>query len=238
LSTKGIEMDIRSLDIVGYKGEQVPNTFISDAEETRHLGIVLPGYRYAADMPPLHYVGRLLLEQGADLLRVDYSYYRTDFMQRPQEEQSKWISSDVLAACEAGMAHRSYERLTLVGKSLGTLAMGHLLADHRFQKAICVWMTPILSAKWLCSRIEQLRPRSLFVIGTTDQFYDPDIMNDLQQATQGQVLVLEGVDHNLEIAGDIPKSLAVLSQIIDATRAFLSGTMGGRTAAHVSLRSA
>lgn len=223
-------MDIRSLDIVGYKGKQVPNTFITHAEEVKHLGIILPGYRYAADMPPLHYVGRVLLEQGADLLRVDYSYYHTDFMQQPQDEQSQWISSDVLAACEIGIAHRSYEKITLVGKSLGTLAMGHLLSDHRFEEATCVWLTPILSAQWLCSRIEQLRPRSLFVIGTADQFYDPDILNDLRQVTQGQALVLEGVDHSLEIPGDIPKSLAVLSQIIDATRAFLFGTMGGNSA--------
>ena len=223
-------MDIRSLDIVGYKNEQVPNTFITHAEETGHLGIVLPGYRYAADMPPLHYVGRVLLEQGADLLRVDYRYYRTDFMQRPQDEQGQWISSDVLAACEVGMAHRSYEKITLVGKSLGTLAMGHLLSDPRFQGATCVWLTPILSAQWLCTCIKQLRPRSLFVIGTADQFYDPDILNDLRQVTQGQVLVLEGVDHSLEISGEIPKSLAVLGQIVQASQAFLTGTMNGRTA--------
>ncbi|HSL46155.1 MAG TPA: alpha/beta family hydrolase [Anaerolineales bacterium] len=214
-------MNLSSLDVVGYQNQQVPATFIAHPNPANHLGIILPGYRYAAEMPPLHYAGRVLLNQGADLLRVEYAYYRTDFQQRPEHEQDKWISSDVLAACEAGLARRQYEKITLVGKSLGTIAMGHLLSDSRFQKATCVWLTPILTVEWLCSRIEQLHPRSLFVIGTADQFYKPDLLKQLQHATHGQVVVLEGVDHSLELPGDIPQSLRILDQIVQALQTFL-----------------
>ena len=214
-------MKLSSLDVVGYKNQEVPNTFIAHPDPVKHLGIVLPGYRYPADMPPLHYAGQVLVEGGADLLRVDYAYYRTNFMEQSDSEQDKWISSDVLAACDAALSQRSYEKLTLVGKSLGTIAMGHLLSDSRFQKAACVWMTPLLTVDWLCSRIEQLHPRSLFIIGTADQFYKPDILKHLENVTQGRSTIIEGANHGLEIPGDIPKSLSMLNQIVQSLQEFL-----------------
>jgi hypothetical protein len=215
-----MEWSLRSLDVVGYKNQPVPNTFIVQANSTRQLGIVLPGYRYSPEMAPLYYAGRILLEGGADLMRIEYAYYRTDFPKQPESEQDKWMSSDVFAACGAALAQRAYEKITLIGKSLGTIAMGHLLADSRFQRATCIWLTPLLTVEWLCARIEQVRPRSLFVIGTADQFYKPDILKRLEQVTDGRTLVIEGVNHALEIPGNIPKSLVVLNQIVQALHEF------------------
>lgn len=217
-------MDLKfdSLNVIGYKDQPVPNTFITHSQPTNHLGIILPGYRYPAEMPPLHYASSVLLNQGADVLQVEYAYYRTNFMKQPESEQDQWISADVFAACEAGLSRRSYERITLIGKSLGTIAMGHLLSDVRFQKTSCVWMTPILSAEWLCSRIEQVRTRSLFIIGTADQFYRPDVLSHLEQVTHGRSVVLDGVIHSLEVPGDIPKSLDTLKQIVQAVQEFVN----------------
>lgn len=217
-----MELSLRSLDVVGYKAQPVHNTLIAQPVPTRHLGIILPGYRYSAEMAPLYYAGCILLDQGADLLRIEYAYYRTDFIKQPESEQDQWISSDVFAACKAALSHHSYEKITLVGKSLGTIAMGHLLADPVFQRATCIWLTPLLTVDWLRSRIEQTHPRSLFVIGTADKFYKPDILKRLEQITGGRSLVLEGVNHALEIPGDIPKSLAVLHQIVQALQEFLN----------------
>lgn len=216
-----MDLTISSLDIVGYKNQPVPNTWLTHQAPAKHLGIVLPGYRYSADMPPMHYAGRALLEQGADLLSVDYAYYRTDFMKQPKSEQDRWMSSDILAVCDAVLSQCSYETFTLVGKSLGTVAMGHLLADRRFQQAACIWLTPLLTVAQLCSQIETARPRSLFVIGTADHYYKPDMLKQLENITNGRALVLEGVDHSLEIQGDIPGSLRALNQITQVVQEFL-----------------
>jgi len=217
-----MQINFDALDIVGYENQRVANTFITQQEPTRHLGIILPGYRYSPDMAPLHYAGRILLDQGADVLRVEYAYYRTDFAERPENERDEWLSSDVFAACNAGLSHRSYEKITLIGKSLGTLAIGHLLNDSRFQQAACVWQTPLLKIEWLCSRIEKIRPRSFFIIGTADQHYKPDALQSLEHATNGSSLVMEDVDHSLEIPGDIPRSLTALNQMVQALQGFLS----------------
>jgi hypothetical protein len=215
-------MELSSLDVVGYKNQQIPNTFIIQPTPTQHLGIILPGYRHSADMADLHYAGRILLEQGADLLRVEYVYYQTNFIVQPENEQDKWISSDVFAVCNAGLSYRSYEQITLIGKSLGTIAMGHLLADARFQRATCVWSTPLLTVEWLCSRIEQVHPRSLFIIGTADKFYKPDILEHLEYVTKGRAAVIEGANHGLEIPDDISKSLTALNQIVQVLQEFLN----------------
>ena len=215
-------MELSSLDVLGYKNQPVPNTFVIQPTPTKHLGIILPGYRHSVDMADLHYAGRILLEGGADLLRVEYAYNRTDFMKRSNSEQDKWISSDVFAICDAALAQRAYSQITLVGKSLGTLAMGHLLADDRFQNATCVWETPLLTVEWLCSRIEQVHPRSLFVFGTADKFYQPDILERLVAITHGRSVIIEGAHHGLEVLDDIPRSLMGLNQIVQALQEFLS----------------
>ena len=217
-----MEVSLNSLDIVGYKNKPVPNTFITQSTATKRLGIVLPGLRYSAEMAPLYYAARILLDQGADVLRVEYEYYRTDFLQQPESEQDQWISSDVFGACNAGLSYRSYEKITLIGKSLGTIAMGHLLGDKRFQKATCIWETPLLTVEWLCSRIEQVHPHSLFVIGTADRFYKPDILKRLELITKGSSLVIEDANHGLEIPGDITKSIKALEQMAQAFQEFLT----------------
>ncbi len=99
--------------------------------------------------------------------------------------------------------------------------MGHLLSNARFEKATCIWMTPLLSVEWLCTRIEQVHPRSLFIIGTADQFYKPDVLKHLAHVTNGRTVILEDVNHGLEIPGNIPKSLMVLNQIVQACQEFL-----------------
>jgi hypothetical protein len=215
-------MDIISLDITGYNRQPVPNSMYLQSKESDHLGIMLPGYRHTVDMPDLHYAGRILMAKGADLLRIEYAYPKTDFMQRSWQEQSDWINEDVRAACEAGLRKRPYKKITLVGKSLGTLAMGHLLDDPRFAPASCVWSTPILASEWLCGQIQKHRPRSLFIIGTADRYYKPAILEKLIGATKGKLLVLEGVDHGLEIPDDVEGSLSALHQIVDAVEEFFS----------------
>ncbi|HJS17817.1 MAG TPA: hypothetical protein VJ785_03660 [Anaerolineales bacterium] len=216
-----MELNLSSLDIIGFKDQPVPNTYITHSTPANHLGIILPGYRFSADMPALHYSRRVLLEQGADVLSVDYAYYRTNFMMQEDSEQDQWMSSDVFAASNAGLSQRPYEKVTLVGKSIGTIALGLLLADSRFQQSACVWLTPLLTSERLCSQIEKVRPRSLFVIGTADRYYKPDVLKHLEDITDGHALVLEGVEHGLEIPGDIPKSLSVLNQITQTVQEFL-----------------
>jgi hypothetical protein len=214
-------MELRTLDALGYNNQKVPNTFVVQSNSTGHLGIILPGYRHSADMADLHYAGRILREQGADLLRVEYAYYQTDYPNQSESVQNQRISEDVFAVCNACLAFRPYTKITLVGKSLGTRAMGFLLGDERFQKASCVWSTPPLTTEWLSARIEQVRPRSLFIFGTADDYYKPEILQHLVKVTNGRAVIIEGANHGLEVPESIPGSLQGLGQIVQGLQEFL-----------------
>jgi len=214
-------MQLTSLKIPGYKDQPVPNTFYRQDSETRQLGIVLPGFRHSADRAELYYGARILLEKGADVLRAEYTYYETDYVKVSDDEQYDWISKDASAVGNAGLAQRPYERITLLGKSLGTIAMGHLLGDPRFRTATCVWFTPVLTDPMMVDRIQQVKPRSLFIIGTADHYYQPDVLKSLVAATQGRATVIDGANHGLEIPGSIPQSLDTLNRIVTDLQEFL-----------------
>lgn len=213
---------ITSLAISGYRGQPVPNSLLRQDGETDHLALLFPGIRYTVDMPLLHYSGRVLVGSGADVLRVEYAYgWREDFAAASEDESGRWIATDARGAAEATLAQRAYRRVTLVGKSIGTLAMGHLLALPALQQAVCVWLTPLLQYEGLRAQIKRGKQRSLFVIGTADRGYDPVTLSEAVEATGGQSLVVEGADHSLELPGNIARSLDVLKQVIQAVEAFV-----------------
>jgi hypothetical protein len=175
-------------------------------------------------MPVLYYPRRLLLERGADVLVVEYDYRgRADFRMPRDPERDRWFFDDVAAACGAGLGQRPYySGVTLVGKSLGTLAMGYLLMeDARLSRARCVWLTPLLRDDRLRAQMRRARGHSLFVIGTADSHYDPAYLEEVRLASGGESVVIEGADHSLEVEGDTIGSIHAVEQTVRAIQQFL-----------------
>ncbi len=215
---------VTALEIRGYRQAPLANTFFLQAEETDELAIVFPGFAYTADMPALFYPIRyLLLERGCDVLRVEYAYDRApDFATLAPEARASWVREDALAACRAGLAQRPYRRTILAGKSIGTMAMGQALAaEPRLKQAQCIWITGMLTNPQLQQQILEGRQRGLFVIGTADRYYDPQVLDELVAAGNGRSLVIQGADHSLEIGPDVIKSLHVMESFLRALDAFL-----------------
>jgi pimeloyl-ACP methyl ester carboxylesterase len=214
----------KTLQIAGYRNEPVPNTFFRQKEDAQHVAIVLPGVRYTCHMPLLYYPSRLLRIQGADVLWVEYAYNeRRDFQMLSDAERERWFITDVTAACNAALAQRPYRQITLVGKSLGTLAMGYLLSEAVLSAASqALWLTPLFRNDRLRAQIRQSKSRSLFVIGSADSHYDPAYLAEVQAATGGQTVVIDGGDHSLEIEGNVWRSLQALEQVLRAIEASLT----------------
>ncbi len=118
------------LDIAGHRGLPVPNRFLRPRGAIDHLVVLLPGSGYGCDMPLFYYAENRALEVGADVLRVEYAHNRMpEFRAAPEPERGQWLAADADTALGAALAQRPYRGVTLVGKSLGTAAMAHLLAD-------------------------------------------------------------------------------------------------------------
>ena len=212
-----------ALAITGYRDEPVPHTFLRQDKTARHVAILLPGIGYSCDLPLLYYPSRLLLARGADVLRVEYAYQqRADFRTATADEQQRWVVADVTAACQAVLSQRDYEQITFVAKSLGTLALGPVLAaDPRLARAHAVWLTPLLRIDHVRAGIARWGGHSLFVIGTADPYYDAASLAAVQAATGGETVVVDGADHSLEVEGNVLRSLEAMMQVMRALQQFL-----------------
>lgn len=216
--------DYTSLSISDFKGQALPNTLLKQKGTTDHLALLFPGLNYSAAMPVLYYPGRILLERGADLLQVEYTYNRQPgFSALSDADQAAWQRADAAAALEAALAQRAYQHITLVGKSIGTLAMGELVdSDPRLSKARCIWLTPLLTQDRLYEQIERGGQCGLFVTGTADAYYRPERLNHLVEITCSSSLVIAGADHSLEIPGNIWASLTALNELLRSVDDFMS----------------
>ncbi len=213
-----------TLAIPGYRDEWVPHTFFRQESPSDHLALIFPGMGYTAFMPLLYYPLQMLLARGADVLRVETVYYRRpDYLALGDEDQLRWVKADTLAACRAGLAQGRYRRVTLVGKSLGTLSMRDALAAHPDLPGLaCVWLTPILTNPGLRKACQHVPQRALFVIGTADSYYRPAELDEVVQATGGERLVIPNADHSLELRGDVGSSLRELQKIMGVIERFLA----------------
>jgi hypothetical protein len=218
------------LEIADAGGDPVPHTFLRQPGEADHLALVLPGTGYTGRMALLHYPTRLLLDAGADALRLEYDYLRRPaFRALPDAAQERRFFGDVEAAARAALARRPYARLTLIGKSVGTLGMGHLLdaLEPAGVATAAVWLTPLLRDEGLRRRIAAHRPPSVFVIGTADPHYDPALLEEVRGATGGRAVLVEGADHGLECPGDVWGSLRALERTLRAVAALAAEAPAG-----------
>ena len=217
-------MELTTLDIGGHKGP-VPNAFFKQPD-TDHLALIYPGWGYTCQMPLLHYAASLLEQLGADVLRVNYAYNKiAGFRELSDEEQYRWLFSDADAAYYAAKTQRTYRRVTLVGKSLGTHALAHLLSEEsELHDASAVWLTPLLNDADFRKRLARCPQRSLFVIGTADLTYNMEQLEALKRTSNYEVEEIENADHSLEIPGDVNASLKALQRVLTRIQTFLEET--------------
>jgi len=213
----------KKLTIQGYREEPVPNRFLRPEGAIDHLAVLMPGLGYTLDMPLFYYAENLLQQRGWDVLRVEYAYNtRPEFQTLPEQERDRWLLADTTAAWRAGLGQRTYERAVLIGKSLGTLAMGHLLTMGDLPPAVgAVWLTPLLTKERLRQQISRYGGPSLFVIGTADPHFDPVVLEKMQVATVGEAVVVRNADHGMDIPGDPIASVRAVERVVEALSRFL-----------------
>ena len=213
-----------ALPVTGYRDEPVPNRFFRQEQGADHLALLLPGIGYTADMPLLHYSGHLLLQHAVELLVVDYAYSQNPLFRAAAEaDRVQWLLEDVTAAWDAVVSRRQYKRYTLLGKSLGTLAMGQLLLSRPvLSNAAAIWLTPLLGENRLVEVMRQHRGPSLIAIGTADPAYVPNALATIQGETGAETILVEGADHGLELPGDALGSVRMLERVMRRVDQFLA----------------
>lgn len=170
-----------------------------------HVAIFLPGGGYTVDHPLLWYARRALKQVGAIEVLVDYDDPRDD------DVFHAGVERDVKAA----LKKHEPTRLTLVGKSLGTQAIAHIVGAGLPVPAHtrAVWMSPVWKWDHVWQGALACTWPSLYAVGLADSTaHDPKRHAELS----GTTVAIERGNHSLEIEGDAVASLDALRRVTEA----------------------
>ncbi len=210
------------IELLGYRNQPIPNTFIRSEKETKKLAIIFPGLGYTCAMPLLYYTAAILKGLGFDVLLVEYKYLRS-FAALSEAEQRECISSDAKAAYETAISQRRYHEVVLVGKSIGTLAMSCALENQTIPlNTKLIWFTPLLKDEYVYANIKACKLKSLFLIGSEDPHFTAEAAKSLAGMKQNKVIVVEDANHSLEVEGkDVAHNISMLHTIVKHVADFL-----------------
>jgi hypothetical protein len=181
-----------------------------------HLAIYFPGGSLPGQDPfdeRLAWVTLRALEQ-TDALVLPV-HYDDNVVDADRSRFESGVRRDVRGA----LAYYQPERLTIVGKSRGTLALRlvctedfELPDDTRF-----IWLTPVWKSdeSWQAACSNTIP--SLHVIGLADSdYHDPE----RHRAVFGETVAIPDADHRLEVRGDIGATLDAWRTMADAVARF------------------
>jgi predicted alpha/beta-fold hydrolase len=198
-------------------GRPILHSLIVREQTPKGLVMMLPGRGYLNVHPLMHYLQKIALTQGFDVLSVTYGF-QTQLYSMGNIEGD--LIEEIRQVADQVWSQRSYDRIVLAGKSLGTplaSAYGSELS-MRFPDAeiAYIMLTPVQGAT---SMIEQ-RP-TLAVISTADAAYDPAVVEADTQNSWIEWLILDHLNHALEVADDWQQSILALQTILTGCEGFL-----------------
>jgi pimeloyl-ACP methyl ester carboxylesterase len=196
------------IETVTPDGLRIDHLLITN-EQPRGLVILLPGRGYTCDYPVLYY-----LRKAAVILNYDVLSVRYGFQVMPQGSGDAF-PSDTLAAEVDQVVEQvlqpGYARLIVVGKSLGT----PLAVRYAAQAERLILLTPIGTS------VQDAGDKPILAVsGSADPSYQPEVVGLV--GTNVRWIVLDGLDHSLEMRGDWEASLDALHQVTQACVDFIA----------------
>ncbi len=204
---------ITPLEVQSPFGLTIRNHFFQQQTASDKLMILLPGRGYTLDHPALYHMLYLGLEQGYDVLPVQYGFQVNQSDLLP--EQMPYLMQDITGALDLVMK-RDYREVSVIGKSLGTpLAVTVAHALDADEKAL-ILLTPIGSAVQDAKGI-----RTLAIVGTADPYYSEAL--NLQGTTADYVRwqIIPDLNHGFLKKDDWRYSVKCLYDILESCAAFL-----------------
>lgn len=217
-------MDIKrgTLEINGYSGMNIVNSFLRQPGSAQGLAVIFPGLHYSCDKPLLYYAALAALQAGMDVLQVRTDYTTGEFQSLTREQRAAWILSDAHAALQVGLNQGDYPTVLLVGKSIGTLAIAGLLGIDAAHPLAIAWLTPLLNQPFLVDAALSFTGPSLYVGGGADDTFIPEVLSSIEGSTNSSVYVAPGANHSLEVPGDMNQSLVILGEVVKALEDFIN----------------
>ncbi|WP_409292899.1 alpha/beta hydrolase family protein [Peribacillus sp. SCS-37] len=213
-------INIQTDVIKGYRDIHIPFTILSKNEESRSIAILLPGAGYTAQAPLFHYATGVFLNKGFDVLQVNYRYNDKIYDKFSMNEIQEVIQFDVNAVLDSVLALKSYNHGYVIGKSLGTMAIGSVLNRKDLIKAKAVWLTPLINRDDLLNTMARSQNEGLCIIGDKDRYYVEERYKKIIDNPNITSIVIPNVNHSLEYDDNAVDSVDVLKSVIKEIQQF------------------
>jgi hypothetical protein len=199
-----------SLSITADDGVTLTHPYYRHEPRTQDsLVVMLPGRGYLNSHPLLHFTQSIALQYQRDVLAVNYRFHRTGADLKP-EDLSKIYAETVEAILQVAPA---YGEVIVVAKSMGTPIASSLVGQLTGLRLLM--LTPIGTSVQDASGTPML-----VIIGTADNAYDPDVVQNTATTTWK---VYDGLNHGLQYRDDWRASVNVLPDILSACETFILG---------------
>jgi hypothetical protein len=200
--------------MVGSKS--IPYRLIEHKNETKNLVIVLPGAGYSTQAPLLHFTTGLFYSKGFDVLHINYTFSRQEMTVLNGVD----FAGDVQLAIDEAIKNKEYSNYYIVAKSIGTIALSHLLNNSMFKDAKVVWLTPLLQKDDVFNAMVNSDQKGLCIIGDKDTCFIVERFKALENNDNLLLKVVDGGNHNLELDEEPIKSIEILKNVISEINEF------------------
>ena len=192
----------RSLVLVQERIDLGPGQAIRHEGDPSRCAVLLPGQFYPTRAPALWFAREAVTSRGWSALEV---------LGEPGEHDDPlgWERECAERALEASGA----ERPLVVGKSLATL----LAREIAEQDLPAVWLTPLLNEADVIDGLANAQHPTLLG-GDADPTWLPDRVPDNPAI---EVLELPGVDHAVQVPGNLRASAEALARLVDGITRFV-----------------
>lgn len=204
--------------VIGTNGITVPYSLLHSDTTSNKLVILLPGYGYTNDSPMFRYTTSLCLENGLDILEVNYNYRDERY---DSVDLTEAIKHDVRLVIDHVLKTNSYESYILVGKSIGTIAVANERSREAFHDAKLIWLTPLLTNDEVYESMLPHQGEQLIMIGTADQYYVEERIESLDDRESIDLFTIDDMNHSLEFMGSTFQSLRLLEILLRHIEKFI-----------------
>ena len=183
----------------------------------KQLAVILPGIGYHKDKPLLYYAAGLARSCGYAIAHIEYH----DMPQKIRGNAEMMQQAAALAVQQTAeqmqaLGLHAYDRILLIGKSIGTVAAAQYAAEHPF-RIRQIWYTPLYAA---FSFAPPAGSCTAF-LGTADPWSDPAQIRQSAAAQEIPLYLYPDCNHSLECS-DILRNIRNLGEIMQITADFIA----------------
>src|SRR4051794_29526193 len=142
------------------------STLLKQESGADKLLVMLPGRAYTCDFPMLYYLRSAAVQQGYDVLSIEYGFQAAHTTFTPQ--QAPDLVADLNETLQPVLT-RKYKQICVAGKSLGTPLAANLAHSITDASVSLLLLTPIGDSTKGLGNI-----RTLVIIGTADPVYSAE----------------------------------------------------------------